>query len=131
MRTAAICPTCATFENALCIIYNGAYLPNTQIDPLDSVEVALQKIDENLVPTTSTAAPAVSAVYRGQLHVNTTALQKIYFAKTVGSGAADWGLILTTATSGAPEYADNAAALAAGLTVGQIYRTGDVLKIVH
>lgn len=29
------------------------------------------------------------------------------------------------------EYADNAAALAAGLTVGAVYRTGDVLKIVH
>lgn len=30
-----------------------------------------------------------------------------------------------------PEYADNAAALAGGLTAGQIYRTGDNLKIVH
>lgn len=30
-----------------------------------------------------------------------------------------------------PAYADNASAVAAGLTVGQIYRTGDDLKIVH
>jgi len=30
-----------------------------------------------------------------------------------------------------PSYADNAAALAGGLVVGQIYRTGDILKIVH
>ena len=30
-----------------------------------------------------------------------------------------------------PQYADNAAALTGGLAVGQIYRTGDVLKIVH
>jgi lysophospholipase L1-like esterase len=29
------------------------------------------------------------------------------------------------------EYADNAAAIAAGLTIGSIYRTGDFLKIVH
>lgn len=29
------------------------------------------------------------------------------------------------------EYADNAAALAGGLTAGQVYRTGDILKIVH
>jgi len=29
------------------------------------------------------------------------------------------------------EYADNAAALAAGLAIGSIYRTGDLLKIVH
>ena len=32
---------------------------------------------------------------------------------------------------GLPEYADNTAALAAGLTVGAFYRTGDILKVVH
>ncbi|WP_430931186.1 hypothetical protein [Saccharicrinis sp. 156] len=32
---------------------------------------------------------------------------------------------------GLPEYADNAAALAAGLTIGAFYRTGDLLKVVH
>ena len=30
-----------------------------------------------------------------------------------------------------PVYADNAAAVAAGLSVGKLYRTGDALKIVH
>ena len=30
-----------------------------------------------------------------------------------------------------PQYADNAAALIGGLVAGQIYRTGDLLKIVH
>jgi len=30
-----------------------------------------------------------------------------------------------------PEYADNAAAITGGLSVGTIYRTGDILKIVH
>jgi hypothetical protein len=32
---------------------------------------------------------------------------------------------------GLVEYADNAAAAAAGLTAGAFYRTGDLLKIVH
>ena len=32
---------------------------------------------------------------------------------------------------GISEYADNTAAIAAGLTTGQLYRTGDLLKIVH
>lgn len=32
---------------------------------------------------------------------------------------------------GCNEYTDNAAALAAGLPVGALYRTGDVLKVVH
>lgn len=30
-----------------------------------------------------------------------------------------------------PVYADNATAIAGGLVAGQIYRTGDYLKIVH
>ena len=32
---------------------------------------------------------------------------------------------------GVPVHADNTAALAAGLTAGEVYRTGDLLKIVH
>ena len=32
---------------------------------------------------------------------------------------------------GLPEYADNAAAIAGGLTIGAFYRTGDILKVVH
>lgn len=41
-------------------------------------------------------------------------------------------LILNTPSfTGVSEYADNAAAVAAGLAVGKVYRTGDVMKIVH
>lgn len=37
----------------------------------------------------------------------------------------------TPSFTGISEYADNAAALTAGLVAGNVYRTGDVLKIVH
>jgi hypothetical protein len=37
----------------------------------------------------------------------------------------------TPSFTGVLEYADNAAAVTAGLAVGKVYRTGDVLKIVH
>jgi hypothetical protein len=30
-----------------------------------------------------------------------------------------------------PEYANNAAAIAGGLKIGQLYRTTDTLKVVH
>lgn len=30
-----------------------------------------------------------------------------------------------------PQYADNTAALAGGLHAGQLYRTGDIVKVVH
>jgi hypothetical protein len=45
MRTAAICPTCATYVNALCVIYDGEALPNTEIPPMTSIQDALALID--------------------------------------------------------------------------------------
>jgi hypothetical protein len=129
MRTAAICPTCAVYENALCIIYNGPYLTNINVNPLEDLQTILGKINTNLVPKTGTIAPSTSATYLGQTYLN-TAKSMLYFAKAVGTGAADWSLVLTSPLV-TPEYANNAAALFAGLVAGQIYRTGDLLKIVH
>ncbi len=41
-------------------------------------------------------------------------------------------LIMNTPSfTGISEYADNAAAITGGLVSGNVYRTGDVLKIVH
>ena len=57
MRTAAICPTCAVYENALCIIYNGPYLNNIDVNPLEDLETILGKINTKLVPKTGTTAP--------------------------------------------------------------------------
>ena len=131
MRTAAICPTCAVYENALCVLYNGDYLPNIDVNPLDSLEVALGKINDNLVPVTGTGAPTAAAIYLGQFYVRTSGAQNLYYAQTTGTGALDWKIVLSIPYTGAPEYADNAEAILNGLLAGQIYRTGDVLKIVH
>jgi hypothetical protein len=68
MRTAAICPTCATYENAICVLYDGPYLPYTGISPLDSMSEALAKIDAAIgalggtttTSTTTTAAPTTT-----------------------------------------------------------------------
>ena len=92
MRTAEICPTCATYENALCILYNGLYLSNIGVAPLDSIESALESINDNLVPRTGIVAPTTNAAYIGQLYVNTAA-PALYFAKSVGLAAADWVLL--------------------------------------
>jgi hypothetical protein len=129
MRTAAICPTCATYENALCIIYNGPYLPNIDVAPLQDLPTILGKINNNLVPKTGTTAPSTSATYRGQLYLNTTT-SVLYFAKSVGFGVNDWNVVLTAPVN-TPQFSDNSSALFAGLVAGQIYRTGDFLKIVY
>ena len=129
MRTAAICPTCATYENAKCIIYNGPYLTNIKVNPLEDLESILAKININLIPRTGTSTPVNAATYLGQTYLN-TAKSMLYVAKSVGTGPTDWNLVLTTPVV-TPEYANNAAAVFAGLVPGQIYRTGDILKIVH
>ena len=129
MRTAAICPTCAVYENALCIIYNGPYLNNIDVNPLEDLETILGKINTKLVPKTGITAPTSSATYLGQTYLN-TAKSVLYFAKSIGTGATDWSIVLT-APIPTPQYANNSAALFAGLVAGQIYRTGDLLKIVH
>jgi hypothetical protein len=129
MRTAAICPTCATYENALCIIYDGPILTNINVNPLEDLESILAKINANLVPKTGTTAPSIPAIYLGQTYLDTTT-KILYFAKSVGTGATDWNIVLT-APLVTPQFTDNSSALFAGLVVGQIYRTGDFLKIVH
>jgi len=129
MRTAAICPTCAVYENALCIIYNGPYLTNIKVNPLEDLQSVLAKINTNLVPLSGTTAPTSSATYLGQTYLNTVK-SVLYFAKSVGTGATDWSVVLTSPIP-TPQYANNSTALFAGLVAGQIYRTGDLLKIVH
>jgi hypothetical protein len=44
---------------------------------------------------------------------------------------AEEGFLSKLNVSSLGEYADNAAAVSAGVAVGQFYRTGDVLKVVH
>jgi hypothetical protein len=129
MRTAAICPTCATYENAKCIIYNGPILTNINVNPLEDLETILAKINNNFVPKFGTTAPSIPAIYLGQTYLNTTT-KLLYFAKSVGTGATDWNLVLT-APIVTPQFSDNSSAVFAGLVPGQIYRTGDLLKIVH
>jgi hypothetical protein len=88
-------------------------------------------VNNNLVPVTGSGAPTAAAIYLGQLFVRTTAPRTLYYAQTIGTGALDWRIVLSVPYTGAPQYADNAAAIAGGLLAGQVYRTGDVLKIVH
>ena len=131
MRTAEICPTCAVLQNAECIIYNGAYLGNAVINPGDDLQDILGSINVNLVPSYSTSTPSSPAPYVGKIHVDQSVLGgKVYIANVAGTSS-DWEILLHVPVGGASEYANNAAALLAGLSVGDVYRTGDILKIVH
>lgn len=131
MRTAEICPTCAVLQNAECIIYNGPYLANAIVNPGDNLENILGLIDKNLVPSYTTAPPVSPAPYVGKIHVDQSVPNgKVYIANLAGTSS-DWEVVVTVPVAGAPEFANNAAALLAGLSIGEVYRTNDFLKIVH
>lgn len=106
MRTAAICPTCATYINALCVIYNGPNLTNTNVATLDNLETIVQKINNNLVPRYGSGAPTTSAIYEGQIYID-NATGEIYIAIATGGGPADWvELALQSAIPPTPSLAD-------------------------
>ena len=45
MRTADVCPTCSTYTNALCVIFDGPILTTLGVNPLDSLDVALNQLE--------------------------------------------------------------------------------------
>jgi hypothetical protein len=72
---------------------------------------------------------------RPQLYLyNDAGSPVVSIASTASQGTVTTDVLTVTykiTFSGVTEYADNAAALAGGLVAGNIYRTGDNLKIVH
>ena len=79
--------------------------------------VALPKLDDRLVGTSVDGTPP-----NGTYNFTPAELLALFEANFNAPAI----VIANT-----PEYADNAAALIGGLVAGQIYRTGDLLKIVH
>lgn len=79
--------------------------------------VALPKLDDKLVGTSVDGTPP-NATY------NFTPAELLSLFEANFNAAA-------IVIADVPVYADNAEALLDGLVVGQIYRTGDYLKVVH
>lgn len=60
MRIATICPTCATFINSVCVIYDGEYLANIDVAPGDTLEEILAKINGGCACTTTSTTTSTS-----------------------------------------------------------------------
>lgn len=90
MRTAAICPTCATYINASCVIYDGLYLTNIKVNPLDPLDVILGKINTNLLPLSGVGNPTSVPTYIGQEYVDTST-GNIWIG--LSTTVKNWGLI--------------------------------------
>ena len=99
MRTAEICPTCTTFVNSKCVIYDGPLLSNINVSPMDDLNTILSSINTALPPINGVIAPVANARFIGQLYVNTLE-PALYYASAVGNGPGDWKKIVIPAPLG-------------------------------
>jgi hypothetical protein len=125
MRTAAICPTCATYENAICVLYDGPYLPCTGISPLDSIAEALAKIDAAIcalggttttstTSTTTTAGPTTTTTTTTSVEPTTTTTTSV--APTTTTTTTATPTTTTTTTAGPTTTTTTTTSCIAGLT---------------
>lgn len=101
MRTAAICPTCAVYYNAACVLYDANFLNEIGLNPLDSLETAMEKISNALNAQTGTTSPtSVIPKYIGQKYINTSNQQVwVGLSTTIPNWGLEGTLSTTTTTS--------------------------------
>lgn len=99
MRVAEICPDCATYISAACILYNGEYLPAIDVSPLDSLEDILENINDAYSALEGVGEPTTIPLFVGQLYIDTS-VGHLYIA--MGTDSVNWafvGILTTTTTS--------------------------------
>lgn len=96
MRTAAICPTCAVYYNAACVLYDGIYLANLGVNTLDALDVILSKINTAIEPKTGSGNPTFNVLFQGQFYIDLT-VPKLWVGLT--AGIPNWGFIATIITT--------------------------------
>lgn len=73
MRTAEICPNCATYINASCILYDGDYLSVIGVSPLNPLDEILSNINDSFSAQSGAGAPTTQIpLYIGQLYIDTS-----------------------------------------------------------
>src|SRR5687767_12602260 len=103
MRIAELCPNCATYINATCIIYNGDYLASIDVAPLTSLDEILGNINETFIALSGIGEPSTVPAFVGQLYIDISG-PDLWIA--MGTGTVNWGLVgeisTTTTTTTLP-----------------------------
>lgn len=73
MRISQICPTCATYINSLCVVYNGIYLSNINASPLDDLDTILSNINTATGIINSSVASINASIVATNSNVSTLA----------------------------------------------------------
>ena len=96
MRVAEICPVCATYINAACIIYNGDYLSNIDVAPLTTLDEILGDINDAFAAETGTGVPTDIPDFIGQFYINTS-VPALYIG--LSDSVSNWGFVATLITT--------------------------------
>lgn len=96
MRIAELCPNCATYINASCIIYNGDYLSSLDVAPLTSLDEILGDINSTFIALEGSGAPTTIPAFVGQLYINTD-VAHLYIG--MGTDSVNWGLLAVISTT--------------------------------
>ena len=115
MRTAAICPTCATYENAICVLYDGPYLPCTGISPLDSIAEALAKIDAAICALGGTTTTSTTSTTTTEPPTTTTTT-----TSTTSTTSTTTTSTTTTTTTAPPTTTTTTSTTTTTTTVGDV-----------
>ena len=100
MRVADICDTCATYINAACIIYNGDYLSNINVSPLDSLDMALENINESFQSPVGSGIPTDIPDFVGQLYYDSSnSVLYVGLSNTLPNWGNLGAVVTTTTTS--------------------------------
>jgi len=90
MKVAEICPVCATYINATCIIYAGEYLSTLDVEPLETLESALLKVNNTFTALSGEGVPSGVPKFVGQLYIDTDN-DNLWVALSVSP--VNWGLV--------------------------------------
>lgn len=96
MRIAEICPNCATYINAECIIYAGPYLSSIDSSPLDSLDMILEDINNSFPSLQGVGTPSQIPAFVGQYYLNTS-IPQLWIA--LSDTVPNWGLLATISTT--------------------------------
>lgn len=96
MRIAELCPNCATYINATCIIYDGSYLSSIDVAPLTSLDEILGDINSTFIALEGSGEPSTIPLFIGQLYINTD-VAHLYIG--MGTNSVNWGLLAVISTT--------------------------------
>lgn len=96
MRVAEICPNCATYTNASCILYDGEYLSSIDVSPLDPLDDILSNINDTFSALSGSGEPSTIPLFIGQLYIDTS-VPELWIG--MGTSSVNWGLLSSISTT--------------------------------